>query len=221
MRRLLCILLIVFTGISSLHAQEDQKWEKKTINLIYEKGCLVNQGSEDILNLEIISPFYRYLGEIPKESKVNVSDIKTKFTVQYTSRKWLGGVETMKKTFIPEYEAAGLEHGLKVITKINKDLLNVKVSSPEEVKDIFVEILLDIPIKISEDRVRYTLSSVGVKGQNLKTGPDASFSLYLINDQPFYKVPVNISYVYNGLIHERVFFFSFTKEEFNSEVPAP
>ena len=127
----------------------------------------------------------------------------------------------MKKTFIPEFEATGLEHGLKVITNLIGDLLNVKVTSPEKIKDIFIEILSDIPIKISEDRVRYILSSVGVKGQNLKIGPVANFRLYLINDRPFYKVPVDISYVYNGLIHERVFFFSFTKEEFQSEVTAP
>jgi len=221
MRRLLCIFLIVFTVTCSSYAEQKPGWEKKMINLIYEKGYLVNEGSEDLINAEIISPFYRFIGSIPGGNRVNVSDIKTKFTIKFTSRKWLGEVETMKKTFIPEYESTGLEHGLKVITKLIGDLLNVKVTSSEEIKDIFIEILSDIPIKISEDRVRYILSSVGVKGQNLKVGPETSFRLYLINDRPFYKLPVNISYVYNGFIHERVFFFSFTKEEFGNEVTTP
>jgi len=77
-----------------------------------------------------------------------------------------------------------------------------------------LEILSDIPIKISDDRTRFVLSSVGVRGQNLKRGPEADFKLYLLVDQKFYKVPVQITYVFGGCAYDKFFIFSFKKEEF-------
>ena len=213
MRRL-CVILIFFTGISLSFAESEVKQTRKLIKLIYKEGYLINQGEQDLLRAEITAPFYRYLGDIPQGAKVNVSDIKTKFTVQYTAKQWIGEYEIMKETFIPEIKQKAHPASLNVQTKLKGNTLSVKVSSQDKISDIFIEILSDIPIKISEDRTRFVLSSVGVRGQNLKRGPEADFKLYLLVDQKFYKVPVQITYVFGSCAYDKFFIFSFKKEEF-------
>ena len=214
--RLLCIILIIlFIGIGLLGAKEDSRQTKRLIKLIYsEEGCLVNAGEEDILNVEIISPFYRYIGNMAKEKRVDVSDIKTKFIVQYTARQWLGGYETMTESFIPLIKQHTEDIGLDIKAELKKNVLIVNVYSKDKISDIFIEVLSDIPIKISNDRVRYVLSSVGVEGQNLKRGPHAEFRLSLLSYQEFYAVPIQVTYVFEGRVYNQVFTFSFRTKDF-------
>jgi len=140
--------------------------------------------------------------------------IKTKFTVQYTAKQWIGEYEIMKETFIPEIKTKTPPAVLDVKAQLKGNTLSIKVSSQDKISDIFIEILSDIPIKISDDRTRFVLSSVGVRGQNLKRGPEADFKLYLLVDQKFYKVPVQITYVFGSCVYDKFFIFSFKKEEF-------
>ncbi|MFC1621598.1 hypothetical protein ACFL2G_04780 [Candidatus Omnitrophota bacterium] len=214
--RILCLVLICITFISQSFAEAETVKTKNPVNikLIYKQGHLINIGEEALLSVEIVSPFYRYLGDILKEEKINVSDIKTKFTVQYTIRAWIGEYETMSETFIPTLDSRGPDVGLDVKVCLEDKNLFIKVTSVDKITDIFIEILQDIPIKISEDRVRYTLSSVGIMGQNLKRGPEAKFKLYLLTDQDFYKVPIQITYVFQGSLYDKIFTFSFKKEYF-------
>lgn len=215
------VILIAFClTTASLYADEAEKVSKRIAKLVYEEGFLINAGEEDLLRVEIISPFYRYLGDILKGRKINISDIKTKFTVQYTIKQWIGEYETMEETFIPVYSQQGPDPGLEVICSLDKDTLNIKVASVEKISSVFIEILSDIPVKISNDRVRYILSTVGVSGQSLQKGPEASFKLYLLSEQDYYKVPIQITYIFQGSVYDRVFFFSFKKEDFNNEPTA-
>jgi len=220
--RLICLILVLIlsTALGSLYADKETKTLKEMTKLIYEKGFLINEGKEDLIYAEIISPFYRYLGDIKKNQRVDVSDIKTKFTVQYTIKQWIGEYETMKETFIPLLENQGPDIGLEINSTLDKDTLTIRVTTAEKLKDIFIEILSDIPIKISNDRIRYVLSSVGVNGQSLKNGSQASFKLILLADQDYYKVPIQITYIYQGSVYDRMFFFSFKKEDFlNADKP--
>jgi hypothetical protein len=221
MRPISFVILAVFClSAASLYADEAEKTLKRIAKLVYEEGFLINAGEEDLLRVEIISPFYRYLGNIQKGRKINISDIKTKFTVQYTIKQWIGEYETMKETFTPVFNNQGPDVGLEVICSLDKDTLTVKVTSNEKISGVFIEILSDIPIKISNDRIRYILSAVGVSGQSLQKGPEAGFKLYLISDLAYYKVPVQITYIFQGSVYDRVFFFSFRKEDFNNEPTA-
>ena len=212
--RILCAILICITFISQLFAEEEAIKTKKLVKLIYKEDHLINIGEEDLLRAEIITPFYRYLGDILKEEKINVSDIKTKFIVQYTIKAWIGEYETMSETFIPISDSRGPDVGLDVKVCLEDKSLLVKVTSVDKITDIFIEILQDIPIKISDERVRYILSNVGTMGQNLKRGPEAKFKLYLFTHQDFYKVPIQITYVFQGSVYNKVFTFSFRKEDF-------
>ncbi|MEW6008229.1 MAG: hypothetical protein AB1629_01155 [Candidatus Omnitrophota bacterium] len=215
------LILILFIATSLLYAEEEQKTYSPKSKLIYDGRYLINTGKKDILHLEIIFPFYRYLGGLKQGQRINVSNIKTKFTVQYTVKEWIGEYKTMKETFVPLIEPKGPDVGLDVKADLKGDILKIKVSSAEKIQDIFIEILSDISVKISNDRIRYVLSSVGVVGQNLKRGPEADFKLYLITDQPYYKVSIQITYVFQGAVYDKVFSFSFRKEDFTNGSTSP
>lgn len=217
MRAIICAILVCFTVIGALHAEDEPKNVKNLIKLIYEDGYLKNIGEEDLLKVEIISPMYKYLGDIPKGKKINVSDIKTQFTVQFTIREWIGGYQNMKETFIPSSDQRGPDVGLDLRCFLERGILTVNVTSIEKISDIFIEILSDVPIRISNDRVRYVLSTVGTRGQSLKRGPEAKFELELLIPSDYYKVPIEITYVYKGCVYDKVFFYSFRKEDFNAK----
>jgi hypothetical protein len=121
----------------------------------------------------------------------------------------------MKESFIPIVDSKGPDVGLDVQAELKGDTLSIKISAVDKISDIFIEVLSDIPIKISDDRTRYILSNVGVRGQNLKRGPEAEFKLYLLTEQKFYKVPVQITYVFQGGVYDKFFTFSFQRQEFN------
>lgn len=219
--RLICVILICFITIGLLYAEEEDKTYFTKSKLIYDGKYLINTGEKDLLHLEVIFPFYRYLGNLKQGQRINISFIKTKFTVQYTIKEWIGEYKTMKETFIPLIEPQGPDVGLDVKADLKGDILTISVTSAEKIQDIFIEVLSDIPVKISNDRVRYVLSNVGVVGQNLKRGPQADFKLYLITDQPYYKVSIQITYVFHGAVYDRVFSFSFRKEDFTNGPTAP
>jgi hypothetical protein len=122
----------------------------------------------------------------------------------------------MKESFIPIVDSKGPDVGLDVQAELKGDTLSIKVSAVDKISGIFIEVLSDIPIKISDDRTRYILSNVGVRGQSLKRGPEADFKLYLLTEQEFYKVPIQITYVFQGCVYDKFFTFSFKREEFNN-----
>lgn len=214
-------VLIFFITLNLLYAKEEPKAKNPMAKLIYEQGYLINIGDKDILRLAITSPFYKYLGYIQKGKRVNVSYVKNKFTVQYTVRPWIGEYETMEQTFIPVFDSSGPDVGLDVKADLKGDILTVKVSSVEKIKSIYIEILSDIPIKVSNERIRYILSNVGVAGQSLNSGPEAKFKLNLLTEQDFYKVPIQITYVFQGSVYDKVFTFSFRKEQFDAGSSVP
>lgn len=158
--RILCAMLICFIAISSSFAEEKTKPQTRINYLVYERGWLINQGSQDILRAAVISPFYKYLGDIPRGSKVNVYFIRNKFTVEYTLKFWIGEYETLQETFIPTIYSKGPDVGLDMKAELKGDVLSVSITSAEKIQDIFIELLPDIPVKISNDRTRYVLSSV-------------------------------------------------------------
>jgi len=212
--RTLCLIAVFFIAINPSFAEEEAPKMKSLIKLIYKDGHLMNIGEEDLLRAEIISPFYRYLGDIEKDKTVNIKDIKTKFTVRYTIKQWIGEYETMTETFIPIFDSKGPDVGLDVKVELIDKSLVIKVASVDRITDIFIEILSDIPIKISNDRVRYVLSNVGVIGQSLQSGPEATFKIHLLTEQDFYKVPIQITYIFQGSNYDRIFTFSFRREDF-------
>jgi hypothetical protein len=192
----------------------EETTKRGAAKLAFSGGYLVNVGESDLLCVEITNPFYRYIGDIPRGGKAAVPDVRSKFTARYTSKQWIGGYESMEDTFIPGISRTSPDIGLDLKVILRGDILIVTVSSKDEISDIFVEVLQDIPVRISEDKVKYTPSSVGVKGQNLKRGPDARFQLYLLREEEFYKVPIQVTYVHNGSAYDRVFFYSFGRGDF-------
>lgn len=221
--RILCFFMVVFfTAAGLLRAEENSYPAHSGVDiakLIYQDGYLVNKGEEVLLNVEIIEPFYRYFGSIQRNASVDVSYMRTKFTVQYTARQWIGVNETMKQTFIPRLKNPELDIGLDVESHLNRNMLRIIVTSDRKITDIFIEALPDIPVKISDERVRYVLSSVGIEGQNLKKGPIANFKLCLLLDKEFYRIPVQVTYVYEGVCYDKVFFFAFKRQDFEDEAP--
>src|SRR3989338_6198763 len=103
--RILCLIAAFFIAINLSFAEEEVPKAKNLTKLIYKDGHLINIGEEDLLRAEIISPFYRYLGDIEKDKTVNIKDIKTKFTARYTIKQWIGEYETMTETFIPIFDS--------------------------------------------------------------------------------------------------------------------
>ena len=214
LKRTLCLIAAFFIAINPSFAEEEAVKTKNLTKLIYKDGHLINVGEEDLLRVEIISPFYRYLGDIEKDKSVNIPDVKTKFTVRYTIKQWIGECETMTQSFIPVFDTKGPDAGLEVNINLKDDTLSVKVTSIDKISDISIEILSDIPIKISSDRVRYVLSNVGIIGQSLQSGPESTFKIHLLTDQDFYKVPIQITYIFQGSHYDKMFTFSFRKEDF-------
>jgi len=111
------------------------------------------------------------------------------------------------------FEADFKDIGLSIICSLSEDILFVRIDSVVDIADVYIEIPQEIPVRISEGHFRYILSSVGVLGQNLKTGKEANFKLTRLRRLDFYTVPVRISFNYKYKQYERLFLFSFTKDE--------
>lgn len=192
--------------------------EKKLTKLAYEDGNLINVGEEPILKSEIISPFYKYLGDIAKGEKINVNYIRTKFTVQYLLPSGLAEYEQIKQTFIPIFKEAVPDIGLDITSSLKGERLYVKVSSKKDISNVNIEILPDIPIRISHDRIRYIISSVGVEGQNIAFSHEADFGIILLQDKEIYKIPIQIHYKFAGLDYKKLIFYTFRKEAITDAV---
>jgi len=205
------LVLVTFCGIC--YAQEAEVMGTRYAKIIYKEGYLMNQGSQPALNAEIVSPFYRYLGDLKENETMDIRDIKTKFTLQYLTPQGLAEYEQKKEIFIPVFEADFKDIGLSIICSLSEDILFVRIDSVVDIADVYIEIPQEIPVRISEGHFRYILSSVGVLGQNLKTGKEANFKLTRLRRLDFYTVPVRISFNYKYKQYERLFLFSFTKDE--------
>ena len=173
----------------------------------------MNQGSQAALNAEIVSPFYRYIGDLRENETADVRDIKTKFTLQYLTPQGLAEYEQKKEIFIPVFEADFSDIGLSIICSLSEDVLFVRLDTEADITDVCIEIPQEIPVRISKDHSRYILSSVGVLGQNLKTGKEAGFKLTRLRRLDFYTIPVSISFNYKYKQYEKLFLFSFTRDE--------
>ena len=182
-------------------------------HVIYRDGALLNVGDEVAMRCEITEPFYRYLGDVPPGGKVNVSFLKTRFTAQYLTPAGLAKWRRIKETFYPKIEWDLPEIGLEVVCELRGLSLEVTIRSLKPVTNAAIEVLPDIPIRISNDRVRYVQSPVSVAGQHTVFGSEAGFALLLLEERPSYSVPIQVSFEYQGVRYEKLVLFSFAKEE--------
>lgn len=182
-------------------------------HVIYREGALINVGDEVAARTEIIEPFYRYLGDLPPGGKVNVSDLKTRFTAQYLTPAGLAKWRRIKETFYPTADWDLPEIGLEVVCELRGLTLEVTAHSLKPITNVAIEVLPDLPIRISNDRVRYVQSPVSVAGQHVVFGSEADFSLLLLEERPTYSVPVQVSFEYGGIRYEKLVLFSFAREE--------
>jgi len=182
-------------------------------HVIYRDGSLINVGDEVAARCEVIEPFYRYLGDLPPGGKVNVSFLKTRFTAQYLTPAGLAKWRRIKETFYPTVDWELPEIGLEVVCELRGLTLEVAVRSLKPITNVAIEVLPDIPIRISNDRVRYVQSPISVAGQHVVFGSEAGFALLLLEERPTYSVPIQVSFDYGGIRYEKLVLFSFAREE--------
>lgn len=182
-------------------------------HVIYRDGALLNVGDAVAARCEIIEPFYKYLGNIPSGGKVNVSFLKTRFIAQYLTPAGLAKWRRIKETFYPKIEWDLPEIGLEVVCELKGLTLEVTVNTLKPVTNVAIEILPDLPVRISNDRVRYVQSPVGVASQHVVFGFEGRFALLLLQDRPTYSVPIQVSFEYQGIRYEKLILFSFAREE--------
>ena len=207
--RWLCFAIILFTTINS--SAEDINTKKVT--LILKDGWLKNLSNTTLYSLEIIEPFYKYLGDLLPYQKKNISYIKTKFKVRFYIKS-LAGFKEMKKEFIPYIKRKPPQFPkIKIDIKYRDCKLKVKLISKENLNYTLIEIPQDYPVNISESRKRYVFSSVAVLGQNLIAGNYAEFVIYPLKEEPLYKIPVKITFIYKGTLYEKLLFYYLKKED--------
>jgi hypothetical protein len=182
-------------------------------HVICRDGSLINVGDEMAAHCEIIEPFYRYLGELPPGGSVNVSSIKTRFVVQYLTPAGLAKWRRIKETFYPTVDWELPEIGLEVVCELRGLTLEATVNSIKPITNVAIEVLPDVPVRISNDRVRYVQSPVSVAGQHVVFGSEAVFALLLLEERPTYSVPIQVSFEYQGIRYEKLVLFSFAREE--------
>jgi len=182
-------------------------------HVIYRDGSLLNVGDEVAMRCEIVEPFYRYLGDLPPGGKVNVSFLKTRFTAQYLTSAGLAKWRRIKETFYPTVDWELPEIGLEVVCELRGLTIGVAVNSLKPIINVAIEVLPDLPVRISNDRVRYVQSPVSVAGQHVVFGSEAGFALLLLEEHPTYSVPIQVSFEYQGVRYEKLVLFSFAREE--------
>jgi len=206
--RWLLLILTLFTAINSYAESIDTK----RVSLILKKGWLINYSNIPLYSVEVISPFYRYLGDLFPYQKRNISYIKTKFKVRFYI-KTLGGYSQMQKEFIPYIKRKPITPPkIKIDIEYEDCKLKIKLISQEALNYTLIEIPQDYPVNISQERKRYVFSTVAVLGQNLIAGDYAEFTLYPLKDQELYKVPVQISFIYKDTLYEKLIFYCLKKE---------
>lgn len=218
MRRLV-VTVVALTCLPLAWAAEEEQRSgllriyKPAGHVIYRDGALINVGDEVAARCEIVEPFYRYLGDLPPGGKVNVSFLKTRFIAQYLTPAGLAKWRRIKETFYPKVEWELPEIGLEVVCELRGLTLEVTVRSLKPVTNVAIEVLPDLPVRISNDRVRYVQSPVSVAGQHIVFGSEAVFALLLLEERPSYSVPVQVSFEYGGILYEKLVLFSFAREE--------
>lgn len=182
-------------------------------HVAYRDGSLINVGDEMAARCEVVEPFYRYLGDLPPGGRVNVAFLKTRFTLQYLTPAGLSRWRRIKETFWPKVEWELPEIGLDIRCELKGLTLSVRVSALKPITNVAIEIPPDVPIRIANDRVRYVQSPIGVAGQNIVFGVQATFPLLLLQERPSYAVPIQITFDYQGIRYEKLLFYSFTRAE--------
>lgn len=218
MRRV-AVALVALTCLPLAGAAEEEqrsgllRIHKPAGHVIYRDGSLVNVGDEVAMRCEIVEPFYTYLGDLPPGGKVNVSFLKTRFVMQYLTPAGLAKWRRIKETFYPKVEWDLPEIGLEVVCELRGLTLEVTMNSIKPITNVAIEVLPDLPVRISNDRVRYVQSPVSVAGQHIVFGSEAAFALLLLEERPTYSVPVQVSFEYQGVRYEKLVLFSFAREE--------
>lgn len=220
MRFLWCVVgaVLVMGGVAThALAENDQgsvlRIHKPAGHVIYRDGSLINVGDEVAMRCEITEPFYRYLGDLPSGGKVNVSFLKTRFTLQCLTPAGLAKWRRIKETFYPTVDWQMPEIGLEIVCELRGLTLEVTVRSIKPITNTAIEVLPDVPVRIANDRVRYVQSPVSVAGQHTVFGSEAAFALLLLEERTSYSVPIQVSFEYQGVRYEKLILFSFAREE--------
>ena len=207
--RWLILILFLFTATNS----SAEKINTVKVSLVLKGGWLINYSNKTLYSLEIISPFYKYLGDLSPYQKRNLSYMKTKFKVNFYIKS-LGGYSQMQKEFIPYVKRKSYKFPkIKIEIKYKDCRLKIKLTSQQTLDYTLIEIPQDYPVNISEDRKRYVFSDVAVLGQNLISGTSAEFILYPLKEEPLYKVPVQITFIYRDTLYEKLVFYYLKKED--------
>jgi hypothetical protein len=222
MKKLLIMAGVIMVSISltsPLMSAKEERMRKglKSIpssKVIYQDGYLRNIGDEPALRCEITSPFYKYIGNINPGKRVDISYIKTKFTISYLIPDWLGEYTQVKETFLPKFKYKTLiAPEVRVKCQLKDSFLEIELISDRKFKNVTIEIPPEIPVKISESRTRYITSQILVLGANVIYGQRAEFKIVPLSKSEYSIVPIKISYQYQGIEYEELLFYSFKNKE--------
>jgi hypothetical protein len=134
--RWLCFAIILFTVINSY----PENINTKKISLILKDGWLINTSDTTLYSLEIVNPFYKYLGNLYPHQKRNISYIKTKFKIRFYI-KTLGGYKEMEKEFIPYIKRKPLQFPeIKIEIRYKNCKLKIKLTSRKPLSYTLIEI---------------------------------------------------------------------------------
>lgn len=208
---------IALTFSFTLAKENGTKKSLKSIpsaKIIYQDGYLRNIGDEPALRCEIISPFYKYIGNIHPGKRVDISYIKTKFTISYLIPDWLGEYTQVKETFLPKFKYKTLiAPEVRIKCRLKDSFLEVELIADRKLKNVTIEIPPEIPVKISESRTRYITSQILVLGPNVIYDQRAEFKIIPLSNAEYSTVPIQITYQYKGIEYEELLFYSFKNKE--------
>lgn len=212
------VILFSVTLASSISAKEEgeQKAPNSAVSakVIYRGGYLENIGQEPALRCEVTEPFYKFIGDVSPAQKIDVSYIKTKFTISYLVQDWLGGCREIKETFFPQFKyKVFIAPEIKIECRLKGSLLEIEIISDKPLKNAAIEILPEVPVRISESRIRYVTSQVLSLGQNVFYGQKAEFEIISLSQEAYSTVSVRISYQYQGIEYEKLLFYSFKNKD--------
>ena len=210
---------MVSIGLASSFILAKEKGTQKSLKsipsakIIYQDGYLRNIGDEPALRCEIISPFYKYIGNINPGKRVDISYIKAKFTISYLIPDWLGEYTQVKETFLPKFKYKVLiAPEVRIRCQLKDSFLEVEIIADRKLKNATIEIPQEIPVKISETRTRYITSQILVLGPNVIYGQRAEFKIISLSETEYSTVPIQITYQYKGIEYQELLFYSFRTE---------
>ena len=210
---------MVSIGLASSFILAKEKGTQKSLKsipsakIIYQDGYLRNIGDESALRCEIISPFYKYIGNINPGKRVDISYIKAKFTISYLIPDWLGEYTQVKENFLPKFKYKTLiALEVRVRCQLKDSFLEVELIADKKLKNATIEIPPEIPVKISGTRTRYITSQILVLGPNVIYGQRAEFKIVPLSNAEYSTVPIQITYQYQGIEYQELLFYSFRTE---------